>query len=165
MGRLFDAAASLIGVRQTVNYEAQAAIEMESQADPRKSGRYSFQIQDDIVDPAPIITGLVEDWRTGQAIPTMAARFHNTIAAMVCRVAIEIRAATDINQVVLSGGVWQNMLLLSKSKQLLGCEDFEVYRPSPSSSERRRYRTWTGFDRRLPASRKCRECIARRICV
>ena len=126
MGRLFDAAAALIGLRQIVNYEAQAAIELEAQADTAESGSYPFNFTVDIVDPAPVIAGLVDDLRNGRSVPFMAARFHNTVAAMVCRVAEEIRRTTGFNQVVLSGGVWQNMLLLSKSIQLLEKGGFGV---------------------------------------
>lgn len=126
MGRLFDAAAALIGLRQTVNYEAQAAIELEAQIDPGETGAYTFRIENGIVDPTPIFSGLVEDLRARRSIPTMAARFHNTITAMVCLVASEIRLSTGIDRVVLSGGVWQNMRLLSQSIQRLAGEGFDV---------------------------------------
>jgi hydrogenase maturation protein HypF len=127
MGRSFDAAAALIGVRQTVNYEAQAAIELEALVDPDESNHYPLsEIQTQSISPAPIFSGIINDLKAGVPSSTIAARFHNSIAHMVNRTCLTMRSEYNINQVVLSGGVWQNMSLLKKSLSLLSSEGFSV---------------------------------------
>jgi len=127
MGRLFDAVAALIGVRQTVNYEAQAAIELEALVDPAESAAYPFTVAAGIVDPAPLFAAIVADLGAGRALPTIAARFHNSVAQMVLVVCRRLRAETGLNDVALSGGVWQNMVLLEQATTLLAAADFTVY--------------------------------------
>ncbi len=127
MGRLFDAVAALAGVRQKVNYEAQAAIEFEACVDPRETGRYLLDIRAGIVDLTPLIHAVVGDLRSGQAVGTIAARFHNGVASMVQRACMSARDTHGVNEVALSGGVWQNMTLLGKTVELLSAAGFTVY--------------------------------------
>jgi hydrogenase maturation protein HypF len=127
MGRLFDAAASLAGVRQRVNYEAQAAIEFEALADASETAAYPFEIGTDAIGILPAILSLLEDVRAGVSTPVVAARFHNGIAALVAAASTRLRATTGIQQVVLSGGVWQNITLLRRTLSLLREQDFQVY--------------------------------------
>ncbi len=127
MGRLFDAVAALSGVRQTVNYEAQAAIEFEALADPDEANHYSFTIHNSkLIDPTPMFQAITADLKSGGSISTISARFHNGLAQMVADVSLAMRSEFDINTVVLSGGVWQNITLLNKSLALLEKEGFEV---------------------------------------
>jgi hydrogenase maturation protein HypF len=126
MGRLFDAVAALSGVRQRVNYEAQAAIEFESVVDRLEPSSYHFQVQNGLVDAHPVIDALIADIRNKTALPIIAARFHNSVAAMVCDACIQTRSETGINEVALSGGVWQNMVLLGKTIRSLHAEGFRV---------------------------------------
>ncbi len=127
MGRLFDAVAALIGVRQTVNYEAQAAIELEALADPDEINHYQFTIHPSpFLSPASAIDQIIADLRSSVSLPTISARFHNGLAQMVCGVSVAMRKEFGTNTVVLSGGVWQNMILLNKSITLLAEEGFEV---------------------------------------
>ncbi len=109
VGRLFDAVAALAGVRQQVNYEAQAAIEFEALVNPDEQGAYPF----DLSIPAP----------TSQ----IAARFHNGVARMVQQVSSTLRSHYGISTVALSGGVWQNITLLMKTLSLLEADGFTVY--------------------------------------
>jgi hydrogenase maturation protein HypF len=127
MGRLFDAVSSLIGVCQKANYEAQAAIELEVIVDPDETNSYPFEINQGIIDPTKMIRAIVSDLLDKTLVETIAARFHNTIAEISREVCIRLREEHDLNQVVLSGGVWQNMVLLSKTVQLLSSTDFEIY--------------------------------------
>ena len=127
MGRLFDAVSALIGVRQVVNYEAQAAVELENLVDPDESGSYEFDIlPDGIIDPAPVFTDLFGDLSNHAPKPVMAARFHHAVAEMVLQVCLKLNARTGIRHVALSGGVWQNTTLLGEAHSLLTRSGFDV---------------------------------------
>ena len=126
MGRLFDAVAALLGVRQTVNYEAQAAIEMEAQANMREPGYYPMALNGDLIDPEPMLQGLIADMRNGVSLPVLAARFHSGIAQMVLDVCLRLRDQFNTDDVALSGGVWQNTFLLSLTVGLLQENEFNV---------------------------------------
>ncbi len=117
-GRLFDAVAALLGVRDTVSYEGQAAIELEQHADPNEPGAYDAPTHDDgglVIRSGELVRGAVEDLLDGTPVPVIAARFHNGVAALVARVAVEARDRTGVERVALSGGVFQNVLLLERA--------------------------------------------------
>ena len=126
MGRLFDAVASIAGVRQAVTYEAQAAIELEALADPAESGVYPLELSGELLDPASMLHALVRDLRLGASLPVLSARFHNGIAEAVRLVCNQLRAQHGLQQVVLSGGVWQNMFLLEQAISRLQQDGFTV---------------------------------------
>lgn len=137
MGRLFDAAAALAGVRQEVDYEAQAAIEFEALARrvptpidypvtlitpgdanrPLISGDTDLQFE---VDPRPLLHALVEDVRAGVRPEVMAARFHAGMVAAIVAACERMAATTGLDLVALSGGVWQNTTLLDRTVTRLG---------------------------------------------
>jgi hydrogenase maturation protein HypF len=127
MGRLFDAAAALAGVRQKVNYEAQAAMEFEAALDPSEFGAYRFDIRETTIDPKAAILNLLEDMNLGIPMPMISARFHNGLAELSHEVCMEIKAKTKIKEVALSGGVWQNMALLKQVADKLRRGGFIVY--------------------------------------
>ncbi len=127
MGRIFDAFASLAGVRQKVNYEAQAAIEFESALEENESGEYSFEIQNEQVNLKPALESLLSDIHDDIPIPILSARFHNGIARLVFQTCNLIRGDTGLDEIVLSGGVWQNMELFKRTLRLLRDDDFKVY--------------------------------------
>jgi hydrogenase maturation protein HypF len=127
MGRLFDAVASIIGLRQAVNYEGQAAIELEALADPGEAGAYTFEIESDSISPHPLICAVVADVRAGVSPSVIAARFHNGVAAMIHGVCSRLREQRGLNQVALSGGVFQNITLLRTTLTLLRGAGFEVF--------------------------------------
>ena len=128
MGRLFDAVAALVGVGLTVNYEAQAAIEFEALADPDEINHYLFAIQNSpSIDPAPMFQEILSDLNSGVSPSIISARFHNGVAKMVADVSLAMRNEFEINTVVLSGGVWQNITLLNKSLARLEKEGFKVF--------------------------------------
>jgi hydrogenase maturation protein HypF len=130
-GRLFDAVAALIDVRQVITYEAQAAIELEAICDEEEAGRYPFDIGSSggepiILDPAPMLAAIVRDLRAGVRREAIAAKVHNTIAACIAEVSILIRAQTGLTIVALSGGVFQNVFLLKRVRAQLQAAGFRV---------------------------------------
>ena len=127
MGRLFDAAAALAGVRQSVNYEAQAAIEFETLADPDEDGIYPFEREQDKVQVGSAVETLIADVLAGVPIPTSSAKFHNGLAQLTLEICQNLRVTTSINEVALSGGVWQNITLLRRTLSLLQNAGFVVY--------------------------------------
>ncbi len=135
MGRFFDAAAAISGVCQQVNYEAQAAIEFEALADPQETSAYPFSIEpDDLgegggtrINTLPVIEGLLSDRNNNVGLPTISARFHNTVSRMVAEVCVQVRKDAEVNKVVLSGGVWQNQTLLKRTYDMLSSLGFTVY--------------------------------------
>jgi hydrogenase maturation protein HypF len=135
MGRFFDAIASLCGIRQVVNYEAQAAIEFEALADPDESAEYGFILDSgeiptgeaSQINPALLVEAVIADLNKGITPSKISARFHNSIARMVSEVCDQIRKDNGVDQVALSGGVWQNMTLLRLTYDLLTSENFKVY--------------------------------------
>jgi hydrogenase maturation protein HypF len=138
MGRLFDAVAALLGIRQIVNYEAQAAIELEALVDPGEPGSYPIIVPGieaaemgsgaatREMDPSPMFHALLSDFLDGVPIPLIAARFHSGLASMVLQACQSLRQAYQIESVALSGGVWQNMTLLEKTVRLLSQHHFKV---------------------------------------
>jgi hydrogenase maturation protein HypF len=127
MGRLFDAAAALAGVRQSVNYEGQAAIELEALAESAERETYSFGLKQDQIQVRTVIPALVEDVLTGVPVSKISARFHDGLAACVLEICSRIRSETGIDEAALSGGVWQNITLLGRTLSLLKAAGFRVY--------------------------------------
>ena len=136
MGRLFDAVASLCDVRQHINYEGQAAIELEALAQSDEHERYAFEIEVGTeeaerktycVKSEGMIRAVVENVRSGAPAAVISARFHNGLAQMVLEVCEVIRREHGLNEVALSGGVWQNITLLRRTLDLLREAKFVVY--------------------------------------
>ena len=122
-GRLFDAVASIIGLRQEITFEAQAAIDLELSADPAVTERYPFEIAGEEIDLRPAIRGIVRD-RRALAVAAIAAKFHNTLAAAIAETCAGI--AGGLRRVCLSGGVFQNVLLVERAAAQLRARGFEV---------------------------------------
>ena len=127
MGRLFDAVSSLAGVCHRVGYEAQAAIELEGRAlRIVPQGAYEFGPG---MDPAPVLAAVCRDVLAGVPATVVSARFHQAVADLVVSLALEVRAATNLGTVALSGGVFVNQLLLSATCRALAGAGFTVLRP------------------------------------
>ena len=129
-GRLFDAVASLAGIRQEVTFEGQAAIELEMVAQLGAGDEYSFDI--DSREPAQIdlramIREIVSDLQNGRSKYVIASRFHNTIAAVIADVCRRLRESEHLSRVCLSGGTFQNMYLLERAVSRLRNLGFEVF--------------------------------------
>ena len=136
IGRLFDAVASLIGIRNTVNYEGQAAIELEmiiddgrQMTDDGRKYKYSIDRENNIyiINPDGIIKGIVEDLKSKLPKEIISLKFHNTIVELIVEMAKKIREDTDLKEVALGGGVFQNMFLLTNAYNGLKKAGFRVY--------------------------------------
>ena len=132
-GRLFDAVSALIGVRGEVEYEAQAAIELEMLAynEIGETGGYPFTIVEQdglsLIKLQDLFSAIIHDLQDDTPQARIAAKFHNTVARMATELCQVISDKTGITQVVLSGGVFQNRLLLGKAVSLLEVSGFKVY--------------------------------------
>ena len=130
MGRLFDAVSALTGVRQTVAYEAQAAIELEGMARGADCGATSYLFDVDrsgqtaLIDPTPVVQAVVRNQRDGVPAAVIGARFHHAVADLVVGLADEERDASQT--VALSGGVFQNALLLQLTLKGLHARGLQV---------------------------------------
>ena len=118
-GRLFDAVAALLGVRDTVSYEGQAAIELEQLADPAERGAYPLAVERGgsealQLSGGSLLRAAVADQSAGVPTSVIAARFHNGLAAGVVTVCGRLRDERGLGTVALSGGVFQNLLLLER---------------------------------------------------
>jgi hydrogenase maturation protein HypF len=117
IGRLFDAVASLAGVRHDAFYEGQAAIELEALADPAETGSYPFALTGDapvVIDPLPMIESLLADVAACLSTPRIAARFHNGLADVSVAIARRAAQQRGLHHVALGGGVFLNRLLVRR---------------------------------------------------
>jgi hydrogenase maturation protein HypF len=131
MGRLFDAVSSLLGLRHEASYEAEAALRLQWAAE-EELGRdvpaypYRFDLNNCELDPSPILHALVADLRRGIGKGAMAVGFHAAVSRVVGDVAERQRERTGIGVVALSGGVFQNALLLGLTRRELEARHFDV---------------------------------------
>jgi hydrogenase maturation protein HypF len=124
VGRLFDAVAALCGVRAEVNYEGQAAIELEAAADPLEAGAYPLPVTGEeegplVLDARATVRAVVRDLGEGAPASRVAARFHNGLAAATAAACSRAAEHAGVDSVVLSGGVFQNRVLLDRTAGLL----------------------------------------------
>ncbi len=131
IGRLFDAVSSILGIRSSINYQGQAAIELEMIAKEDEQKFYQFDIirsiNTYIIDPKKVIESIVEDIKKGKANEYISIKFHIGLAEMIVDVSNLLREETGINKVCLSGGVFQNMILREEATKRLKKQRFEVY--------------------------------------
>jgi len=128
VGRLFDAAASLMGISQVSRFEGQSAMALEAAADgSRESGNYPFNIniigETPIIDWVPLFKELLADIRSGAELGSMASKWHNTLVETTVKFASFIRA----DKVVLTGGCFQNRVLTEKAHSRLVSAGFRPY--------------------------------------
>ncbi len=128
VGRLFDAVAAICGVRAEVNYEGQAAVELEAVADVTERGAYPLPGVATL-DARETVRALLADLGSGVPVSAVAARFHNTIAQSTARACAELAASEGVDRVVLSGGVFQNRLLLERTAEALEAARLHVLVP------------------------------------
>ncbi len=131
MGRLFDAVSSLLGLRHLATYEAEPALCLQWVAEEALHLGvpvlpYRFDLDGDELDASSVLRGLVADLRCGAAIGAMAAGFHRAVARVIGEVAERQRARTGLELVALSGGVFQNALLVGLARRELEARQLRV---------------------------------------
>ena len=128
-GRLFDAVAAVLDVRDAITFEGQAAIELEQRAEPGERGSYPLEPVDGeplLLPTGALVRAVVEDRRSGTEVGVVAGRFHNTVVDLLVAACARVRAARGLDTVALSGGVFQNVLLLERTAARLEGAGFEV---------------------------------------
>jgi hydrogenase maturation protein HypF len=117
MGRLFDAAAAVLGLRTEARYEGQAPMELEALAGARRADPLPFPVTFEDgrwqLEPLPLLTALDEGRARGDAPADLAARFHESVAAATADVVARVAESTGLRTVALGGGVFQNARLLA----------------------------------------------------
>jgi hydrogenase maturation protein HypF len=135
MGRLFDAVAALCGVRVRVSYEGQAAAELEALSDPAERDAYPMPLEAPepgaplVLDARATVAALVEDLSAGTTPARAGARFHNAVADATTAACFRVAAGRALDAVVLSGGVFQNRLLLEGTTERLAGAGLRVLVP------------------------------------
>ena len=136
MGRLFDAVSSLVGIRDMISYEGQAAIELEKAIggvldSDSQAPSYKYTITEKnsifIIEPKDIITGIVQDLNHALTAGMISFKFHHTVVGMIVDICKIIRNRLGIEEVALSGGVFQNAFLSKHAFSRLKEEGFKVY--------------------------------------
>jgi hydrogenase maturation protein HypF len=134
MGRLFDAVAALAGIRAEINYEGQAAIELEAACDPHERGSYPISVSGGtgaplVIDPRETILAVAADVLAGLGPAVTARRFHRTIARATVDACASLASAQGAEVVVLSGGVFQSRLLRESVSDALTAAGLRVLVP------------------------------------
>jgi hydrogenase maturation protein HypF len=128
-GRLFDAVAALLSVRDTINYEGQAAVELEQLADPGETGTYRAAVTGPgpfLIQGADLVRAVSHALTEGTPAPVIAARFHNGIAALIEEGCVLARERHGLGTVALSGGVFQNLIVAERAAARLEVRGFRV---------------------------------------
>ena len=132
-GRLFDAVSAIVGLpgSRRTTYEGQAAIELELAAGDQMDAGYPFSLKTEavpwVIRTREILTGVVEDLLAGRSSAEVSAKFHRTMAEIIVAVCGLVREMDGVNVVALSGGTFQNILLLAQTVELLEEKGFVVY--------------------------------------
>lgn len=130
IGRLFDAVSSLIGINHITSYEGQAAIELESAIDIQCIESYRYSLSKGIpylIDTDELILEILNDKLNKVSISKISLKFHNTIVSITVDVCCLLRKKFNLNNVALSGGVFQNSYLLTRTINELEKNNFKVY--------------------------------------
>ncbi|HOK56745.1 MAG TPA: carbamoyltransferase HypF [bacterium] len=130
-GRFFDAVSSILSIREKIDYEGQAAIELEMKIEKNKNLKpYEYKINKEktgyIIEPEMILKGITDDLKKGLKTGEISYRFHITVSEIIKDMCKILREERDINKVALSGGVFQNMFLLNDTLKKLKKEKFDV---------------------------------------
>ena len=131
LGRVFDGVAAILGTRHTVSFEGQAAMELEALATSRSTRRYPFEITKNgdgtVLDLRPLVRAVAEDRIRGKDPAAITTVFHQTIIGAIAAMSAAVREQTGLGKAVLSGGCFQNRVLLEGAVHELERDGFEVY--------------------------------------
>jgi hydrogenase maturation protein HypF len=140
VGRMFDAVAALLGLRERVSYEGQAAMELEwlaARVSPG-DGAYPFEVDSacdpettgaaHVIDPRPLFSEIVQELERGREPATIARRFHSTLVEIIREICARLEQTTSLRAVALCGGVFQNALLTTEVAERLERDGFDVFR-------------------------------------
>ncbi|MFH1075506.1 MAG: carbamoyltransferase HypF [Pseudomonadota bacterium] len=131
LGRLFDGIAAITGLRTHVNFEGEAAMELEMAMDNNSSESYEYDWKNEnnvrVIQLSPIIKGVVRDVISGMAVSRISSRFHMTLINLFSALCEELRDSTHLDRVALSGGCFQNLALLSGMTAALERRGFQVF--------------------------------------
>jgi len=130
LGRFFDGIAAILGIRNRVSFEGQAAVELEMAAEERTDAYYGYEWKKEGIYRVlhqPIVRGVVRDMEKGLSISGISAKFHFTLIKMFAELCEMIREDSGLNRTVLSGGVFQNGLLLAGLQDALRDREFDVF--------------------------------------
>lgn len=131
IGRLFDAVSSLLSIRKKVTYEGQASIELEAMAESHCTEFYDYKIRFDnnlhVIEIYETILEILEDLENNLSVNIISAKFHNTVINFTVETCRRLREQYKINDIAISGGVFQNSYLLERAMHNLEKENFTVY--------------------------------------
>jgi hydrogenase maturation protein HypF len=131
-GRLFDAVAALVGLRDRIAYEGQAAIELEQCLEPTNE-EYQYELAEVgdrlLLSPTAIFAQVFDDVGSGVPPELVSGKFHQTLVAMFADACLHLCKLHELNRVVCSGGVFQNVFLLENLEERLEAFGLEVYTP------------------------------------
>lgn len=126
-GRLFDAVSALLQISRETTFHAEAPMRLESVAGEKVTAAYPFSVGNGRVSFRPLFKGLLSDMENGVPVSYMAGKFHQTLAESIGFVVKKTSKETGLKKVALSGGSFQNKILLSKTEQMLERSGFAVY--------------------------------------
>jgi len=127
MGRFFDSVSSILNLTHIASYEGEAAIHLEMICQENIKDEYQVEIEDFVIDDYLIFNQIISDLKNSIEAPVISAKFHNTLAKAILDISVKAQKNFGTNVVTLSGGVFQNNLLISRCFELLGKSDFNVY--------------------------------------
>jgi hydrogenase maturation protein HypF len=128
-GRLFDAVSALLGVCPESSYHAEAPMQLEAVADENEQGTYPYE-NENIIRFKPMFEKMMDDLKSGISVSIVSAKFHNTIVDVILQSVKKISKKTKLKKVVLSGGTFQNRIILERTERVLKAAGFEAFSQS-----------------------------------
>ncbi len=126
-GRLFDAVSALLGICRDTTYHAEAPMRLEAAAEAGLQGFYPFEITQNIISMKPAFEMMINELNNGESPGTISAKFHRTISEVIVDTVKRISHETGIRDVALSGGTFQNRIILEQAERQLASAGFDVY--------------------------------------
>ncbi len=128
MGRLFDAVSSMLGICDTISFEAEAAIKLESASAEGITEAYDYAIGEEDIDVSNMIREIVFDLGNGVDVSIISSKFHNTLGEIIFEVCSKLSTDAGINKVLISGGCFQNKYLVNYLDKKFEGSSLELYK-------------------------------------